>query len=93
MTKKPGKRFGYLAPPTNADSPNQPESEIGTSTLDETLQTVPKGEGRMAQDRTQLNIRIPTLLKRRAGARAMLEGRTLAEVVEEFLQGYTSESQ
>ncbi len=52
------------------------------------LQSVPKGEGRMKQDRSQLNIRIPTALKRRASAKAVLEGRDIGEVVEELLRVY-----
>jgi hypothetical protein len=52
------------------------------------LATVPKGKGRMKQERSQLNIRIPTALKRRASAKAVLEGRDIGEVVEELLREY-----
>jgi hypothetical protein len=54
----------------------------------EDLATVPKGKGRMKQDRSQLNVRIPTALKRRASAKAVLEGRDIGEVVEELLREY-----
>jgi predicted HicB family RNase H-like nuclease len=49
---------------------------------------LPKGKGRMKQERSQLNVRIPTALKRRASAKAVLEGRDIGEVVEELLREY-----
>ena len=52
------------------------------------LASVPKGTGRMKQERSQLNVRIPTTLKRRASAKAVLEGRDIGEVVEELLREY-----
>ena len=52
------------------------------------LASVPKGKGRMKQERSQLNVRIPTALKRRASAKAVLEGRDIGEVVEELLREY-----
>lgn len=54
------------------------------------VRTVPKGQGRMKQDRSQLNVRIPTTLKRRASAKAVLEGREIGEIVEGLLQEYIS---
>lgn len=54
----------------------------------EELATVPKGKGRMKQERSQLNVRIPTALKRRASAKAVLEGQDIGEVVEELLREY-----
>jgi hypothetical protein len=54
----------------------------------EDLASLPKGEGRMKQERSQLNVRIPTALKRRASAKAVLEGRDIGEVVEELLREY-----
>ena len=57
----------------------------------EELATVPKGKGRMKQERSQLNVRIPTPLKRRASAKAVLEGRDIGEVVEELLREYLKE--
>jgi hypothetical protein len=58
----------------------------------EELASVPKGKGRMNQARSQLNVRIPTALKRRASAKAVLEGRDIGEVVEELLREYLQES-
>jgi hypothetical protein len=52
------------------------------------LTSVPKGKGRMKQERSQLNVRIPTTLKRQASAKAVLEGRDIGEVVEELLREY-----
>ena len=54
----------------------------------EGLASVPKGKGRMRQERSQLNVRIPTALKRRASAKAVLEGKDIGEVVEELLREY-----
>ena len=54
----------------------------------EYLASMTKGNGRMKQDRSQLNVRIPTGLKRRASAKAVLEGREIGEVVEELLREY-----
>jgi predicted HicB family RNase H-like nuclease len=42
----------------------------------------------MKQERSQLNVRIPTVLKRRASAKAVLEGQDIGEVVEELLREY-----
>lgn len=52
------------------------------------LTSVPKGKGRMKQERSQLNVRIPTTLKRQAAAKAVLEGKDIGEVVEELLREY-----
>ena len=57
----------------------------------EELASLPKGKGRMKQERSQLNVRIPTALKRRASAKAVLEGRDIGEVVEELLREYLEE--
>ena len=57
------------------------------------LRSLPRGAGRMAQDREQLNIRLPTTLKRRAMAQATLEGRTIGEVVEDLLNQYLSQAE
>jgi len=54
----------------------------------EELKSVPKGEGRMKQERSQLNVRVPTALKRRASAKAVLEGKDIGEVVERLLREY-----
>ena len=60
----------------------------GRTTGAEELTSVPKGQGRMKQERSQLNVRIPTILKRQASAKAVLEGRDIGEVVEELLREY-----
>jgi len=60
----------------------------GHSSGAEELTSVPKGQGRMKQERSQLNVRIPTTLKRQASAKAVLEGRDIGEVVEELLREY-----
>jgi len=52
------------------------------------LTSVPKGQGRMKQERSQLNVRLPTTLKRQASAKAVLEGRDIGEVIEELLREY-----
>lgn len=52
------------------------------------LESVPKGQGRMKQARSQLNVRIPTTLKRQATAKAVLEGRDIGEVIEDLLREY-----
>jgi hypothetical protein len=62
-------------------------SATRTSTRDE-LASVPKGAGRMKQERSQLNVRLPTTLKRQASAKAVLEGRDIGEVVEALLREY-----
>ncbi len=56
----------------------------------EELKSVPKGQGRMQQARSQLNVRLPTPLKRQATAKAVLEGRDIGEVIEELLTEYLS---
>ena len=57
------------------------------------LASVPKGTGRMKQERSQLNVRLPTTLKRQASAKAVLEGRDIGEVVEELLREYLEREQ
>lgn len=54
----------------------------------EQLTSLPKGKGRMKQERSQLNVRLPTILKRQALAKAVLEGRDIGEVIEELLREY-----
>ena len=86
MTK--AKRFDYLKE-TQAEAQDtkslEPKGEAQ-------LTSVPKREGRMTQDREQLNVRIPTMLKRRAAAQAALEGRTIGDVVETLLLNYIREA-
>ena len=83
------KRFSYLpSPEPAADGEVQaaPATLASGPTLD--LHSLPRGEGRMGQERTQLNIRIPTGLKRQIAARAALEGKTVGELVEELVAAY-----
>ena len=70
-------------------SRTQPRSSRSSRKLStEDLASLPKGKGRMKQKRSQLNVRIPTALKRRASAKAVLEGQDIGEVVEELLREY-----
>ncbi len=64
------------------------EGGTGHTSSGQVLTSVPKGKGRMKQDRSQLNVRIPTTLKRQPSAKAVLEGRDIGEVVEELLREY-----
>lgn len=94
----PKKRFSYLKNDNDdqnttddtADTPKPSTSEVSPS-LGDNLRSVPRGEGRMAQPREQLNVRIPTMLKRKAVAKATLEGRTIGDVVEALLASYVDE--
>ena len=76
------------------ESLNQPDSSSGgeerrsRTSREDVLTSVPKGQGRMKQERSQLNVRLPTTLKRQASAKAVLEGRDIGEVVEELLREY-----
>jgi hypothetical protein len=72
----------------NTDSRSGGEEERSNGPSTQELSSVPKGTGRMKQERSQLNVRIPTILKRRTSAKAMLEGRDIGEVVEELLRKY-----
>ena len=74
--------------PDKAGSRDAGEGGRGRSPGAEELTSVPKGQGRMKQERSQLNVRIPTILKRQASAKAVLEGRDIGEVVEELLGEY-----
>ena len=58
-----------------------------------TLSSVPRGEGRMEQDREQLNVRIPKLLKRKAMAKAVLAGVTIGDIIEEMLLEYVNQEE
>jgi hypothetical protein len=81
---KKGGRFSYLNSAEESTQPTPPAAE-GSG---QELTSVPKGKGRMKQERSQLNVRIPTTLKRQASAKAVLEGRDIGEVVEELLREY-----
>lgn len=65
-----------------------PEPHMSAYTPTQTFTSLPKGQGRMKQERSQLNVRIPTSLKRQASAKATLEGRDIGEIVEELLREY-----
>lgn len=54
--------------------------------------TVPRRQGRMQQEREQLNVRLPQQLKRRAAAQAALEGITVGELIERLLVRYLAPS-
>jgi hypothetical protein len=69
-------------------SSRQRRRSAGREGTGQELTSVPKGKGRMKQERSQLNVRIPTTLKRRASAKAVLEGRDIGEVVEGLLREY-----
>ena len=70
------------------DGSDDGEGGRGHTPNAEGLTSVHKGMGRMKQERSQLNVRIPTTLKRQASAKAVLEGRDIGEVVEELLREY-----
>ena len=78
-------RFDYLP---KAETAAQSLETPDPATRD--LRSVPRGEGRMEQDRDQLNVRIPTTLKRRAVAKAALKGTSIGELVEELLYAYVN---
>ena len=69
-------------------SSRQRRRSAGREGTGQELTSVPKGKGRMKQERSQLNVRIPTTLKRQASAKAVLEGRDIGEVVEDLLREY-----
>jgi len=73
---------------SNTDASDGGEGGSGRTSRAEALTSVPKGQGRMKQERSQLNVRIPTTLKRQASAKAVLEGRDIGDVVEELLREY-----
>jgi predicted HicB family RNase H-like nuclease len=83
MTAK-SKRFDYL--------PTQPEAgtvgKTNSETKQDDLTTVARGQGRMDQDREQLNVRVPMRLKRLTASKAALEGKTLGELIESLLLEY-----
>ena len=69
-------------------SSRQRRRSAGREGTGQELTSVPKGKGRMKQERSQLNVRVPTTLKRQASAKAVLEGRDIGEVVEGLLREY-----
>lgn len=91
-------RFGYLSESTHSqeqeqqEQPGEPATASTADSSSDAVRSVPKGQGRMNQQRTQLNVRIPTALKRQATAKAVLEGRDIGEVVEHLLREYIREA-
>ncbi len=78
------KRFGYLdeietQTSEPAEAPAKPQGAMAS---------LPRGQGRMRQDREQLNVRLPTQLKRQAVAKAALSGEMIGEVIERLLRQY-----
>ena len=90
MTKKSKPNRFYYATQTApgvrtpADTSDPTPASIGTP-ASPTLTTVARRSGRMEQDREQLNVRLPTQLKRQALAAAALEGLTVGELIERLL--------
>ena len=90
MTKKSKpNRFDYAtkaAPVVQTPAETSGSALVSTSTpASPALTTVARRSGRMEQDREQLNVRLPTQLKRRALAAAALEGLTVGELIEQLL--------
>jgi cytidylate kinase len=79
--------FAAESTPTNDNRSAGGEGRSYATSTQE-LASVPKGKGRMKQERSQLNVRIPTMLKRQASAKAVLEGRDIGEVVAALLREY-----
>jgi hypothetical protein len=75
-------------PVNKTESSGGGEEGRSLTSREDVLASVPKGTGRMKQERSQLNVRLPTSLKRQASAKAVLEGRDIGEVVEELLREY-----
>jgi hypothetical protein len=85
--REPEGSFAAEPIPTN-DSRSAGGEGRSYATSTQELASVPKGKGRMKQERSQLNVRIPTMLKRQASAKAVLEGRDVGEVVAALLREY-----
>lgn len=87
--REDGRRGGGESAKTTRGRSSRPRrATTAQKAPEEELESVPRGKGRMKQERSQLNVRIPTTLKRRAAAKATLEGRDIGGVVEELLRGY-----
>jgi hypothetical protein len=56
------------------------------------LKSVPRGKGRMKEDRIQLNVRIPKQLKLLVSSKAALENRMIGDVIEELLLEYVEKT-
>jgi predicted HicB family RNase H-like nuclease len=91
VSKNTKGRFDYLPKADTAKTADV--SEEKAKNLMSELRSVPRGDGRMEQKRDQLNVRIPTSLKRQAVAKAALEGKSIGELVEELLFKYVKPDQ
>jgi predicted HicB family RNase H-like nuclease len=87
MSKNTKGRFDYL-PKAEQNKVTKDTDPSSSDTISGELRSVPRGEGRMEQERDQLNVRVPTTLKRQAVAKAALEGKSIGEVVEALLFAY-----
>jgi hypothetical protein len=56
------------------------------------LRSVGRRSGRMQQDREQINVRVPTQLKRLAVSKAALSGLSISDLIEDLLVRYVQES-
>jgi hypothetical protein len=56
------------------------------------LRSVGRRLGRMQQDREQINVRVPTQLKRLAVSKAALSGLSISDLIEELLVQYVQDS-
>ena len=84
------KRFDYLEPeerPTQTSSSSIPSSLTPPVAVGHSLP--PKRSGRMQLEREQLNVRVSKDVKRKALTKAMLEGKSLGEVIEALLLEWT----
>lgn len=82
-------RFNYAKQPTTKVEPPTPAAPVEQAPV---LTTVARRKGRMEQEREQLNVRLPTQLKRRALAAAALEGLTIGELIEKLLLAHLEEA-
>ncbi len=80
---KPADEAAETPPAHTTEAPGLMPSNI----THEGLRSVPKRQGR-AEQKEQLNIRIPRELKRLAQAQAALEGRNIGDLIEQLLIDY-----
>lgn len=87
MTRK--RRFNLIPEPAESD---EPAPEILDGREDQSQEPGTMSVSRKEQERqSQLNVRINTQLKRRASAKATLEGKTMVDIIEAFLTAYVNE--
>lgn len=75
------KRFDYLEP----EEATTVTAVLTPSLVATALPLPPKRSGRMQLEREQLNVRVSKDVKRKVLTKAMLEGKSLGEVVEALL--------